>query len=233
MVSQLAADGVDFLSAAVQMNPISPSYWTKTIPEAWSLAKGIATGEITAQGLFGELKDSLKQEFVDPFTYIKNHRNVLNGSASYEEAREFGKNIMKAIEVVATVVSLGAVAATKLASKMPKLVEGIRELIKDSPNKVDELEDRVVGKGIAGSASKFEDEIRFKTVEHGQFFKENGDKIGDTLVGTEKKIDLSNYRHIAKDSIFTHNHPTNGPFSIEDMLTAVDFDLAGSKSRSS
>ena len=37
---------------------------------------------------------------------------------------------MKAVEVVATVVSLGAVGAAKLASKMPKLVEGIRGLIK-------------------------------------------------------------------------------------------------------
>ena len=62
------------------MNPMNPSYWTKTIPEAWSLAKGIATGEITAQGLFGELKDSVKQEFIEPFTYIKNHQNVLNGT---------------------------------------------------------------------------------------------------------------------------------------------------------
>ncbi|HBU84007.1 hypothetical protein B2I21_26145 [Chryseobacterium mucoviscidosis] len=25
---------------------------------------------------------------------------------------------------------------------------------------------------------------------------------------------------------FTHNHPTNGPFSLEDIATAVDFNMA-------
>ncbi|WP_419875627.1 peptidoglycan-binding domain-containing protein [Candidatus Pristimantibacillus sp. PTI5] len=129
MVSQLAEDGVDFLNAAVQMNPTNLSFWTKTLPEAWSLAKGIATGEITPKELFGELKDSLKQEFIDPFTYIKNHQNVMNGNSTYEEAREFGKNLMRAVEVVAAAVSLGAAGVAKLASKMPKLVGGIKELI--------------------------------------------------------------------------------------------------------
>ncbi|OBZ13599.1 hypothetical protein [Bacillus sp. FJAT-26390] len=144
MVSQLAADGVEFLNEAVQISPMNPSFWTKTLPEAWSLAKGIVTGEITAKGLFGNLADSLKQEFVEPFTYIKNHQNVLNGDASYEDARQFGKNLMKAIEVVAAAVSLGAAGVAKLASKMPKLVEGIRDIATTSHGKLDELESKVV-----------------------------------------------------------------------------------------
>lgn len=76
------------------------------------------------------------------------------------------------------------------------------------------------------AVNKFEDQIRDKPVEHGQFFDKKGNLIGDTVVGTEKSINISNHKDTSKDTVFTHNHPTNGPFSLEDIATAVDFNMA-------
>ncbi|WP_342575179.1 hypothetical protein [Paenibacillus sp. FSL M8-0142] len=76
------------------------------------------------------------------------------------------------------------------------------------------------------TVNKFEDQIRKEPLEHGQFFDKNGNLIGETVVGTEKSINLSKHKDIAKDTVFTHNHPTNGPFSLEDIATAVDFNMA-------
>lgn len=76
------------------------------------------------------------------------------------------------------------------------------------------------------TVNKFEDHIRNKTLEHGQFFDKNGNSIGETVVGTEKSINISMHKDIAKDKVFTHNHPTNGPFSLEDIATAVDFNMS-------
>ncbi|RNB91590.1 hypothetical protein, partial [Brevibacillus parabrevis] len=70
-----------------------------------------------------------------------------------------------------------------------------------------------------------ENRIRHESKEHGQFFDKDGNLIGDTVIGTEKAIDVSDYRDRGKDAVFTHNHPTNGPFSLEDMMVAVDFDM--------
>jgi hypothetical protein len=68
--------------------------------------------------------------------------------------------------------------------------------------------------------------FRYRSVEHGQFFNENGDSLVENdIVGTENSIDLSSYKDIAKDSIFTHNHPNNGPFSWQDFDTAINFDM--------
>ncbi|MCG7384376.1 WXG100 family type VII secretion target [Paenibacillus sp. ACRRY] len=75
------------------------------------------------------------------------------------------------------------------------------------------------------SVNKFEDQIRNEPLEHGQFFDQNGNLIGETIVGTEKSINLSNHKELAKDTVFTHNHPTNGPFSLEDIATAMDFNM--------
>ncbi|WP_161556853.1 WXG100 family type VII secretion target [Paenibacillus amylolyticus] len=79
---------------------------------------------------------------------------------------------------------------------------------------------------VLGAVNKFEDQIRKKPVEHGQFFDMDGKSVGETVVGTEKSINIMNQKDTAKDTIFTHNHPTNGPFSLEDIATAVDFDMA-------
>ncbi|MFS0858163.1 hypothetical protein [Paenibacillus taichungensis] len=76
------------------------------------------------------------------------------------------------------------------------------------------------------AVNKFEDQIRNKPLEHGQFFDKNGNLIGETVVGTEKSINISNHKDVAKDTVFTHNHPTNGPFSLEDIATAIDFNMA-------
>ncbi|AGF54226.1 hypothetical protein B0P06_001709 [Clostridium saccharoperbutylacetonicum] len=68
--------------------------------------------------------------------------------------------------------------------------------------------------------------IMNESVEHGQFFNKEGDMIGDTIVGNKNSIDVSSYQDIAKDSIFTHNHPTGRQFSLEDIQTATGFDMA-------
>ncbi|WP_235332655.1 contractile injection system protein, VgrG/Pvc8 family [Paenibacillus polymyxa] len=73
--------------------------------------------------------------------------------------------------------------------------------------------------------TEVEERIRHESKEHGQFFDKDGNLIGDTVVGTEKAIDISDYRHAGKDAVFTHNHPSNGPFSLEDIMVAVDFDM--------
>ena len=72
---------------------------------------------------------------------------------------------------------------------------------------------------------KLEKEIMHEALEHGQFFTKDGDLIGDMIVGTASYIGLSSYRDIAKDAIFTHNHPQNGQLSMEDLETATDFDM--------
>lgn len=65
-----------------------------------------------------------------------------------------------------------------------------------------------------------------ESVEHGQFFNKEGDMIGDTIVGNENSIDVSSYQDIAKDSIFTHNHPAGRQLSLKDIQTAAGFDMA-------
>lgn len=65
-----------------------------------------------------------------------------------------------------------------------------------------------------------------EALEHGQFFSKEGELIGDTIVGTEKSIDVSAYKDVAKDTIFTHNHPGNRQFSLQDIQTAAGFDMA-------
>ncbi|SDZ37589.1 hypothetical protein SAMN05444416_1291, partial [Thermoactinomyces sp. DSM 45892] len=79
---------------------------------------------------------------------------------------------------------------------------------------------------IPETVTKFEDEIRNHSKEHGQFFDKNGNPVSDVVVGSEKSISLSDYKHLAKDATFTHNHPKNGPFSLEDLITAKGFDMA-------
>ncbi|OMF83852.1 hypothetical protein [Paenibacillus sp. FSL R7-0273] len=55
-----------------------------------------------------------------------------------------------------------------------------------------------------------EDGIRNEPFEHGLFFDKDGNVIGKLISdGEQAKIDLSSYKDIAKDTIFTHNHPSN------------------------
>jgi hypothetical protein len=68
--------------------------------------------------------------------------------------------------------------------------------------------------------------IRHETKEHGKFFDKNGNPISDTIVGEVDHIPLGEFQHLAKDAIFTHNHPGNGWMSLEDIQVAIDFNLA-------
>ena len=72
----------------------------------------------------------------------------------------------------------------------------------------------------------FEKGIMNEDIEHGQFFNKEGDLIGETIVGNRNSIDVSSYQDIARDSIFTHNHPAGRQFSLEDIQTAAGFDMA-------
>ena len=74
--------------------------------------------------------------------------------------------------------------------------------------------------------TSFEKTIVNEALEHGQFFTKTGDKIGDVIVGTEKTINISGSQSIAKDAIFTHNHPGNGLFSIDDLFNAGGYNMA-------
>ncbi|MGM0715528.1 MAG: hypothetical protein ACQEU9_27580, partial [Bacillota bacterium] len=72
-----------------------------------------------------------------------------------------------------------------------------------------------------------EDGIRNEPFEHGLFFDKDGNVIGKLISdGEQAKIDLSSYKDIAKDTIFTHNHPSSSRFSIADLETVVYFDMA-------
>ncbi|MFD1738097.1 peptidoglycan-binding domain-containing protein, partial [Bacillus salitolerans] len=53
------------------------------------LTSSIVSGEITIQDIQDGLKSSLKEEFVEPFEYIKKHGKDLD-SATYKESKEFG-----------------------------------------------------------------------------------------------------------------------------------------------
>jgi len=83
--------------------------------------------------------------------------------------------------------------------------------------------------GASNALSKiigFEKSIMNEALEHGQFISKEGELIGETIVGTETSINLSAYKELAKDTIFTHNHPSNGVFSLEDLETAAGFNMA-------
>lgn len=72
-----------------------------------------------------------------------------------------------------------------------------------------------------------EDGIRNEPFEHGLFFDNDGNVIGRLISdGEQAKIDLSAYKDIAKDTTFTHNHPSSSRFSIADLETVVYFDMA-------
>ncbi|WP_253944730.1 hypothetical protein [Paenibacillus sp. NEAU-GSW1] len=146
IVTQLANDGMELLHTTGMLSPLSGTFWKETLPELKNLTKGIWTGEITIKDLFGSLKDQVRKEFVEPFEYIKkNYKKVWEGNVSYEESQEFGKNLAKAIQVVAAAVTLGVGAAVKIASKLPKLMKGVEDALLNAPVKRGELQDRVVG----------------------------------------------------------------------------------------
>lgn len=80
---------------------------------------------------------------------------------------------------------------------------------------------------LKASRNVIDDEqlIMKKTIENGKFYNKNGKAITDFIEGEVDYIDISKYKNIAKDTIYTHNHPNNGFFSIDDIMTAIDFDM--------
>ncbi len=79
---------------------------------------------------------------------------------------------------------------------------------------------------VASIIAKVESAIRHKKIEYGQFFDSTGKKVGERIKGTENSIDLSPYKNIAENKIFTHNHPKNRTFSFQDIDTAIQYDMA-------
>ncbi|WP_322905762.1 RHS repeat-associated core domain-containing protein [Paenibacillus campi] len=84
----------------------------------------------------------------------------------------------------------------------------------------------IIGGAVLTTIAKLESVIRTKKIEYGQFFDKLGNKVTEVIKGKENSIDIGPYQGIAKDKIFTHNHPTNGPFSLSDISKAVEYDMA-------
>ncbi|APB70167.1 hypothetical protein PPYC1_07255 [Paenibacillus polymyxa] len=63
--------------------------------------------------------------------------------------------------------------------------------------------------------------------EWGLIFDKNGNPISKLITDYHPgKIDVSKYKALSKDGVYTHNHPNNGVFSWQDLETARGFDMA-------
>lgn len=76
---------------------------------------------------------------------------------------------------------------------------------------------------------KFENEIRAKDVEHGAFFGFDEKSLILSGKGDASKLAFAftaNDLEEVKNSVFTHNHPNGGTFSLEDIIAACDLQLS-------
>lgn len=74
----------------------------------------------------------------------------------------------------------------------------------------------------------FEDKIRDKEAEYGAFFGEGDNNLLFSMQGDTDNIvfSLTNPQWASlKNSIFTHNHPKGGTFSIDDIVSACEIEL--------
>ncbi|WP_233516744.1 deaminase domain-containing protein [Paenibacillus curdlanolyticus] len=123
-VGQLIKDGIDTANFISSINVTSPKYYTETIPAIYSFAKAIVKGDITWEDIKDSFTGSMREQFVTPFQDIKNnYQKIVNGTASYEEAREFGRDVMTAMEAVSVVIGIGIPEkAAQLAGKLGLIV---------------------------------------------------------------------------------------------------------------
>ncbi|MBA4495194.1 hypothetical protein ACFO25_00540 [Paenactinomyces guangxiensis] len=150
-------------------------------------------------------------------------RDVVNGDAK-SRAEWFGYALGQ--------IGL-AIVGTKGADKVSKIIRGSRRKVKEGED-IGDQNNNGSGKGdhdgkvdhAPETVKNLEDQIRYESKEHGQFFDKNGNPISDIVVGNEKSINLKKYKDVAEDAVFTHNHPTNGVFSLPDLQTAVGFNMA-------
>ncbi|MFD1739550.1 hypothetical protein ACFSCX_24005 [Bacillus salitolerans] len=119
------------------------------------LTSSIVSGEITIQDIQDGLKESLKEEFVEPFEYIKKHGKDLD-SATYKESKEFGHHLTKAIFTIGAVLTAGVGSAALLAKLGTKLGGTLKDIADIGSEKV--LDD--IGKGIANNIKSIGKDIK-------------------------------------------------------------------------
>ncbi len=75
-------------------------------------------------------------------------------------------------------------------------------------------------------AVAYENDIRSENTEYGAFISQDG-KIIKMIAGDTDKVSVSSgFWSKVANSTFTHNHPKGSNFSIEDILTAAELNLA-------
>ncbi len=75
-------------------------------------------------------------------------------------------------------------------------------------------------------AVAYENDIRSENTEYGAFISQDG-KIIKMIAGDTDKVSISSdFWNKVAHSTFTHNHPKGSNFSIEDILTAAELNLA-------
>ncbi|MFD1738084.1 hypothetical protein ACFSCX_16235, partial [Bacillus salitolerans] len=93
---------------------------------------------------------SLKEEFVEPFEYIKKHGKDLD-SATYKESKEFGHQLTKAIFTIGAVLTAGVGSAALLAKLGTKLGGTLKDIADIGSEKV--LDD--IGKSMGNFKKLF------------------------------------------------------------------------------
>ncbi|MEO2211611.1 hypothetical protein ABGV40_12275 [Paenibacillus amylolyticus] len=186
----------------------------------WSGDKSKKTGQASSGGKTeGETETKPNQAGSDqkPKQKPENTQTKTNPEkdATPNEVNSWKKSLPNKVEV-------NSEADTK-PPKPPK-PEGEQDTNKPKENK--EGTEGTGRTNILKNVTETENNIKNLPLEHGQFFDKHGNLLGDIIIGTESAINLNPYRHLGKDAIFTHNHPKNGSFSIQDMETAVDFNMA-------
>ncbi|CAM9316661.1 Phage head morphogenesis domain-containing protein [Acinetobacter bereziniae] len=93
----------------------------------------------------------------------------------------------------------------------------------DLPNKTQKPD---VSTPARKKAVAYENDIRSENTEYGAFISQDG-KIIKMIAGDTDKVSVSSdFWSKVAHSTFTHNHPKGSNFSIEDILTAAELNLA-------
>nr|WP_144266491.1 hypothetical protein [Paenibacillus curdlanolyticus] len=247
-VEQIEANVDEYAELASRLNPFSSRLYTETLPGMAKVLTEISRNSTLQAELNKAMANTLMKDYVEPMKQMYDFAvHVATGKATYGEAKQFGRNLEKVLEGIAIACLTEGVGAA-LAKVAPKLVEGLadagkaivkrkaeEEVVKGGPGvntPIDEFDDSEIYEGAGASRYNYtkvvdlENSIRYESKEHGQFFDSDGNSNGVMIIGTENSIDLSPYRKLGKNAVFTHNHPKNRTFSWQDLETAIEFDMA-------
>ncbi|CAH1207692.1 hypothetical protein PAECIP111893_02757 [Paenibacillus plantiphilus] len=131
---QVMEDGVEVLMAVWSLNIFNVN---EKIEQIKALTDAIQQNGIS--GVLGDMWKQVEQEYVDAFTYIRDHSKAIwNHTASYSEAVKYGRSLAKAIQVVIAVFSIVG-GAVKLGAKTVSLIKSAADDLKFSPNALDRV----------------------------------------------------------------------------------------------